>query len=168
MNFPAQAGFYPSRAANSSAPVRTLRDPAQRSTQTIQEIIMPNPVVHWELMTKNPAKVSEFYKKVFDWKIQHMPDMDYWMVDTGAQGAGNASGNAGINGGILDPKREGPWPGNTCLYVAVDNLADYRKAVVAAGGEILVEEQPVPGMGSFSLFKDPDGRMMGLWKNATA
>jgi predicted enzyme related to lactoylglutathione lyase len=29
-----------------------------------------------------------------------------------------------------------------------------------------VEEQEVPGMGSFSLFTDPEGRMMGLWKPA--
>jgi len=24
----------------------------------------------------------------------------------------------------------------------------------------------VPGMGAFSLFTDPEGRMMGLWKTA--
>jgi predicted enzyme related to lactoylglutathione lyase len=26
---------------------------------------MGNPVVHWELMSKDPAKVSNFYEKVF-------------------------------------------------------------------------------------------------------
>ena len=31
---------------------------------------------------------------------------------------------------------------------------------------IHVEEQEVPGMGAFSLFTDPEGRMMGLWKAA--
>ena len=36
--------------------------------------------------------------------------------------------------------------------------------IVAAGGKIHAEEQQVPGMGSFSLFTDPDGRMMGLWQ----
>ena len=36
---------------------------------------MGNPVVHWELMSKDPAKVSEFYAKIFDWKVQHMPEM---------------------------------------------------------------------------------------------
>jgi predicted enzyme related to lactoylglutathione lyase len=36
--------------------------------------------------------------------------------------------------------------------------------IVAAGGKILVEEQEVPRMGKFSLFTDPEGRMMGLWK----
>jgi uncharacterized protein len=51
------------------------------------------------------------------------------------------------------------------LYIDVDDLAAYRKRVVAAGGTIHVEEQEVPGIGWFSLFTDPEGRMMGLWKN---
>ncbi len=116
------------------------------------------PVVHWELMSKDPAKVSDFYTKVFDWKIQHLPEMNYRVVDTGSE--------AGIKGGIIKPEREGPWPGNMTLYVAVDDLASYRERVVAAGGKIHVEEHEVPGMGWLSLFTDPEGRMMGLWKQA--
>jgi predicted enzyme related to lactoylglutathione lyase len=119
---------------------------------------MGRPVVHFELMSKDPAKVSDFYAAIFDWKIQHLPELNYRMVETGGEG--------GINGGILKPEREGPWLGNTLFYVAVDDLAAYRKKVVAAGGKICVEEQAVPGMGAFSLFTDPEGRMMGLWKPA--
>jgi predicted enzyme related to lactoylglutathione lyase len=37
---------------------------------------MGRPVVHWEPMSKDPAKVSEFYQKIFDWKIQHFPEMN--------------------------------------------------------------------------------------------
>jgi uncharacterized protein len=101
---------------------------------------MGSPVVHWELMSKDPAKVSDFYAKIFGWKIQHRPELNYRIVETGGEG--------GINGGILKPEREGPWPGK----------------IVAAGGKIHVEEQEVPGMGWLSLFTDPEGRMMGLWK----
>ncbi|MDQ6733416.1 MAG: VOC family protein [Nitrospirota bacterium] len=117
---------------------------------------MGNPVVHWELMSKDPAKVSAFYEKVFAWKVTLFPDMNYRMVETGDQG--------GINGGILKPDREGPWPGNMLFYIAVDDLAAYRTRIVAEGGTIHVEEQEVPGMGAFSLFTDPEGRMMGIWK----
>ena len=49
-----------------------------------------------------------------------------------------------------------------------DRIAATRRKVVAAGGTIHVEEQAVPGMGSLSLFTDPEGRMMGLWKSAEA
>ncbi len=47
-----------------------------------------------------------------------------------------------------------------------DDLAAYRKRIVAAGGKIHVEEQEVPGMGSLCLFTDPEGRIMGLWRQA--
>jgi uncharacterized protein len=120
---------------------------------------MGNAVIHWELMSKDPAKVAGFYQKVFDWKITHHPEMNYRIVETGAQGA-----MAGINGGIVKPDKEGPWPGNTLFYVLVDDLAAFRKKIVAAGGKIHVEEQQVPGMGAFTLFTDPEGRMMGIWK----
>ncbi|HXZ81135.1 MAG TPA: VOC family protein [Terriglobales bacterium] len=119
---------------------------------------MGKPVVHWELMSKDPEKVAAFYEKIFDWKIQNMPEMNYRLVDTGGEG--------GINGGILKPDREGPWPGDMTFYIAVDDLATYRKRIVAEGGKICVEEQEVPGMGSFTLFTDPEGRMMGLWRSA--
>jgi predicted enzyme related to lactoylglutathione lyase len=123
-----------------------------------EETSMGRPVVHWELMSKDPATVSDFYANIFGWKIQHLPEMNYRVVETGGEG--------GINGGIVKPEREGPWPGNMLFYIDVDDLAAYRKRIVAAGGTIHVEEQHVPGMGSFSLFTDPEGRMMGLWKQA--
>lgn len=31
---------------------------------------MGRPVVHWELLSKEPAKVADFYEKLFGWKIQ--------------------------------------------------------------------------------------------------
>lgn len=120
---------------------------------------MGNPVVHWELMSRDPAQVSDFYAQIFGWKVKHVPEMNYRIVETGGEG--------GINGGILKPEREGPWPGNMLFYIAVDDLAAFRKKVVAAGGKIHVEEQAVPGMGKFSLFTDPERRMMGLWKSQT-
>jgi predicted enzyme related to lactoylglutathione lyase len=119
---------------------------------------MGKPVVHWEFWSKDPSKVSDFYSKVFDWKIQPIPGMDYHFVDT--QGGG-------INGGIMKPK-DGPWPGNMAFYIDVDDLASYRKRITDAGGKILVEEQEVPGMGWFSLFSDPDGRVLGIWKQTAA
>ena len=117
---------------------------------------MGNPVVHWEMMSNDPAGVSAFYAKIFGWKVKHMPQLNYRTVDTASKG--------GINGGIFKPEREGPWPGNMLFYVGVDDLAKYRKKIVAAGGKIHVEEQEVPGIGWLSLFTDPEGRMNGLFK----
>ena len=48
---------------------------------------MGNPVVHWELMSKDPARVSAFYEKIFGWKIQHRPELNYRIVETGGTGS---------------------------------------------------------------------------------
>ena len=41
-----------------------------------------------------------------------------------------------------------------------------RRPEVEAGGQIVVEEQEVPGKGAFCLFADPEGRVLGVWKEA--
>ncbi len=116
---------------------------------------MGQPVVHWELWSRDPHKVADFYAKAFDWNISHLTEMKYWLVDTGGEG--------GINGGVLKPQ-EGKWPGNTAFYISVDELEPFRKKIQDAGGKILIERQEVPNVGEFCLFSDPDGRALGIWK----
>ena len=119
---------------------------------------MGSPVIHWEMWSANPERASDFYKQVFDWEIQYLPEMDYRLVNTG--------GTGGINGGIMKPQ-DGPIPAPTSLYIAVDDLDAYGRKIVAAGGSLVVDNMEVPGMGRFSLFSDPDGRVMGIWKQNT-
>ncbi len=118
---------------------------------------MANPVVHWELWSRSPDRVSDFYSKVFGWDIQPTPQLNYRYVDTQT--------DRGIKGGIIQPE-EGPLPGNMTFYIDVDDLAAYRDKIVEAGGRILVEQVEVPGMGSFALFEDPEGRVVGIWKQS--
>ena len=117
---------------------------------------MGSPVVHFEFWSKDPAKVSNFYEQAFGWKINHVPEMDYRVVETGGEG--------GINGGIMTPK-EGAWPGNMAFYIGVDDLDAAGTKVKAAGGRMLAEKVAVPNMGEFSLFADPEGRVLGMWKS---
>ena len=53
---------------------------------------MAHPVVHFEIAGKDGTKLQEFYRKLFDWKVEVDPAMNYGMVDTGGEG---------INGGIF-------------------------------------------------------------------
>jgi predicted enzyme related to lactoylglutathione lyase len=116
---------------------------------------MGQPVVHWELWSENPDEIATFYRKVFDWQIRLIPDMNYRLVETGGAG--------GINGGIMKPQA-GPWPGKLSLYVDVDDIDAYGKRIMDAGGRIVVGKTDVPGVGQMALFEDPDGRVLGLWK----
>ena len=116
---------------------------------------MANPVVHWEMWSENPERVSSFYAEAFGWSIRTIPEMDYHLAEKAGEG--------GIGGGIMKPK-EGPWPAKLTLYIDVDDLAAARGKIVAAGGTMVVEPMEVPGVGAMALFEDPDGRVMGLWK----
>jgi predicted enzyme related to lactoylglutathione lyase len=119
---------------------------------------MDQPVVPFEFLSKDPGKAVGLLREDLRLEDQTHARAELPHRETGAE--------AGINGGIVKPDRPEPWPGNTTVYVAVDDLAAYRKRILAAGGKMLIEEQEVPGMGSFSLFADPEGRMMGLWRHA--
>ena len=116
---------------------------------------MANPVVHWEMWSEDPERASAFYSKVFSWNIRAIPEMDYHFAESG--------GDSGIGGGIMKPKA-GPWLAKMTMYIDVDDLAVYREKIVEAGGKIIVEQVDMSGVGSLSLFEDPDGRVIGLWK----
>ncbi len=113
---------------------------------------MPNPVVHFEIGCRNPAKTEEFFSKLFGWKIQHHGPAG--MIDTGA--------GSGITGHITSLGHE---PHHyTIFYVQVEDLQAHLKNAESLGGKTLVPPVEVPGMGHFAWMADPDGNTIGLWK----
>lgn len=116
---------------------------------------MSNPVVHWEFWSEDPGRCGDFYASVFGWDMRDIPGMDYRLVDKG--------GDGGIGGGIMKPQA-GPWPAKMTMYIDVDDLDAYGARIKAGGGKLVVEKMAVPNVGTFTLFEDPDGRLMGMWK----
>ena len=116
---------------------------------------MGQPVVHWEMWSPDPDRVSKFYAEVFGWQARPIPDLKYTLVETG--------GSGGINGGIMTPQK-GDWPAKLTLYIDVDEVDSYGAKIVAAGGKMLVPKMEVPGVGFMALFSDPDDRVLGLWQ----
>jgi len=114
---------------------------------------MPNPIVHWEIAAKDAAKAREFYSKLFDWDIKKWEGpMEYYGVE--------ASGE-GIGGGIC--KAEG-YPNYVTIYVKVDDLQAFLDKANKLGGKTIVPPTPIPQVGSFAMFADLDGNVVGLFK----
>src|SRR5436309_15165777 len=44
---------------------------------------MANPFIHVELSTQDPAKSKEFYTKLFDWKLEEVPQCQYTLIGVG-------------------------------------------------------------------------------------
>jgi len=115
---------------------------------------MPHPVVHWEIGAKDAKKTREFYAALFDWTYDTaMPD--YALV---------AQQGEGIGGGIMQTPPEAP-PYVT-FYVSVEDLAATLAKATSMGANTIVPPTPIPNVGSFAMFADPEGHMIGILQPA--
>jgi hypothetical protein len=116
---------------------------------------MGRPVIHFEIAGKDGKKLQQFYGQLFDWKIDANNPMNYGAVETGGEG--------GINGGIF--QTQGDVPPYLTFYVQVDDLQAYLDKVTRLGGTTVAPPMPIPGVGAFALFNDPEGNLVGLFKD---
>jgi predicted enzyme related to lactoylglutathione lyase len=114
---------------------------------------MGNPFCHVELLTLDVAKAKKFYKDLFDWKLQDMPDMGYTMIDVGE----------GTGGGMMKNPVPGT-PSHWMAYVLVEDAAASTKKAKSLGAKIHKEVTEVPGYGWLSVITDPTGATLGLWQ----
>ena len=114
---------------------------------------MGKPVVHFEIGCKDSPKTQQFYKQLFDWKIEQFGPAA--MIDTNA-------GGQGIMGHITALGHE-PHKYVT-FYVQVEDVQAYLDKVAKLGGKMVIPPTEVPGMGHFAWFTDLDGNVIGLWK----
>ena len=112
------------------------------------------PVVHFEVAGKNGKKLQDFYATLFDWNITVDPEMNYGVVETG--------GDGGINGGVFQAPPDAP--AYLTFYVAVDDLQAYLDKAERLGGKTVVAPTPIPNIGAFAMFTDPEGNLVGLFK----
>jgi uncharacterized protein len=112
---------------------------------------MGRPVVHFEIASPNLERASDFYRDLFDWQVGDEEIDGYRLVRTGERS---------IGGGLLRAP-EGIFPYVT-IYVAVDDLQATLLRAEDLGGKMVVEPMPIPDVGSFAMFQDPDGVMIGI------
>ena len=116
---------------------------------------MPQPVVWFEICGKNHKKTKEFYGNMFDWSYNDFEGtMPYSMVE--------AAGEKSIGGGLM--ATDGSFPTYLTFYVQVDDLQKYLDKAEEMGGKTVCPPMPIPGIGSSATFTDPDGNLVGLFK----
>jgi hypothetical protein len=116
---------------------------------------MPNPFVHVELNTTDLPKAKAFYSQLFDWKLDDMPmpGGTYTLINVGT----------GTGGGMMTHPMPGA-PSTWLAYVQVDDIQAATKKAKALGADIKVDVTEIPNVGSFSIFTDPTGATLALWK----
>jgi uncharacterized protein len=121
-------------------------------------------VVHFEVPFDDGDRARSFYRDVFDWQIQEVPELQYNMVSTGpTSDQGMPSEPGFIGGGML--QRQSPVT-SPVLTLQVDDIDAAVVAIEKHGGKSLGEKMAVGDMGFAAYFNDSEGNLMGLWQTA--
>ena len=118
---------------------------------------MGQPVVHFEIVGKDPDKLQGYYSDLFGWQIDANNPMKYGVVQR--EGNTNADG-VGIGGGV----GAGPegYDGHVTFYVEVPDVeAALAKAESLGGTRMMGPDKPMEGV-EIGLFTDPEGHTVGL------
>ena len=117
-------------------------------------------VVHFEIHATDPATLSKFYADVFGWQITHMPQFDYYLINTGD------NDGPGINGGFVKRMGAGAAPGAPVnafvCSLGVASVDDAVAKATAAGAQIALPKMAIPGIGWQAYIRDPDENIVGL------
>ena len=112
---------------------------------------MAHPVMWFEVLGSDTAKLQEFYRGLFGWAFTGKNTSQYGLVETGAQ--------RGIPGGI-----GGIYPGTrswVTLYVETADINASLADVQRRGGKVVVPRTVMPDV-TLAVFEDPEGHPIGL------
>lgn len=107
--------------------------------------------IHFEIHGDDPVAATEFYTALFGWKVAKWGDQPYWLYTTGE--------GPGIDGATAPSEEHGQ---KVVLTVQVDDLAAAVERARAAGGTIVMEAAPIPGVGNLAQVLDPNGVLVGM------
>ncbi|MGH3498121.1 MAG: VOC family protein [Nocardioidaceae bacterium] len=121
---------------------------------------MGNPVVHFEVIGTDGAKLRDYYSQLFGWSIDADNPMSYGMV--GRDDNVNEDG-VGIGGGI----GSGPegYAGHVTFYVEVPDVETALGQAESLGGHRVMGPENMGGM-ELGQFTDPEGHVIGLVSTA--
>ena len=124
---------------------------------------MGQPVVHFEIIGRDPEKLHSYYSELFGWEIDANNPMNYGIV----QRDGNVSPDGvGIGGGIGGP---GPddYEGHVTFYIDVPDVEAALAKAESLGGSRVMGPEKVMEEIEIGLFTDPEGHVVGVVKTTS-
>lgn len=125
--------------------------------------IKMDPVIHFEMPAEDRKRMSDFYKKAFDWKTEQMgEDMgNYVLVMTTESDKNGPKKRGAINGGFFQKDESMPaqFPS---VVIQVSNIQESIKKVNESGGKVLGEPMNIPGVGLYVSFTDTEGNRVSM------
>ncbi len=118
---------------------------------------MGQPVVHFEVIGNDAAKLQRYYTTLFGWEIDANNPMNYGSVSR--EGNLSAAG-IGIGGGV----GAGPegYPGHVTFYVEVPDVEAALAKAESLGGKRLMGPDAIDDQLVIGQFADPEGHVIGV------
>jgi predicted enzyme related to lactoylglutathione lyase len=107
-------------------------------------------ICHFDIPAREPEKTAEFYKKIFEWKIDTTSFPGYHAIETSKPPGGGIEKRDPFTPGIL-------------VYIQVDDIPSVLEKIKASGGQVIKGKTEIPNIGYFGIFNDPDGNIIGLY-----
>jgi predicted enzyme related to lactoylglutathione lyase len=120
----------------------------------------------FDIPVDDMKRAQRFYQEVFDWKITPIPGSggNFHSAQTvPVDKNGDPRVPGGINGGFFQRGTDGLE--GTLLEINVPSIDEYLKKIESAGGKIVKPKSPILDIAFFSLVKDTEGNILGLWED---
>lgn len=112
-------------------------------------------IVHVEIPSANLVESQNFYSAFCGWQFtNHEGEVPY---------SGSNTPNVGVGLPMID--NEMNHAGIVIIYLESEDIEADLREVESLGGTVVLPYTPVPGFGSFAIFKDPSGNPIGFWKD---
>ena len=120
-------------------------------------------VVHFEIMTDNPARAMAFYGEVFGWRFEDYAaytGSPYWGIIT------RPEEEPGINGGLMQragaKAAAGAAPNAFVCTIQAESFDLTAEKILKAGGSVQMSKYALTGMAWQGYFADTEGNLFGL------
>jgi predicted enzyme related to lactoylglutathione lyase len=115
---------------------------------------MSNPVMQFQILSKEPDATANFYSQMFGWEVDANNPLGYRRIDAGSK--------QGIQGGIWPAPPQAP--NFVQLFIVVEDVAAAVKKGEKLGAKLLIPPTKLPEGDEMAVLHDPQGMSFGLWR----
>jgi uncharacterized protein len=119
---------------------------------------MGQPVVHFEIIGKNPANLRKYFGELFGWEFDMSSPVSE-PLNYGFVNGSTASDGAGIPGGIGGGP---PYEQHAMFYVGVPDVEAALHKAESLGGKRQMGPERAPTGLVVGHFTDPEGNLIGV------
>ena len=110
---------------------------------------MPNPIVRWQIVSPEPARAADFYRKLFGWELTAANSLGYRELRTGVKSI------TSVDGGVWPSPPD--QPGFVQLFIEVEDIEKSIAKATELGAKTLVPKSILPDGDTMAVLLDPTG-----------